>query len=242
MPPGPWVDRVLAEAAGERGAHNVRLVQGSHIVVPRRSTIRAPSSSRPRTDGWSSPSPTRATFTLIGTTDRDYAGDPAAATATEAEIAYLCDAASAYFAEPVRREDVVWAFSGVRPLYDDGASKAQEATRDYVLREAGTPAMINVFGGKLTTYRRLAEAVVAKIEARLGRKGPRWTHDAALPGGGFPAQAVAEQVAALRAARPRLDAAMPSGWCGSTGPTRRRLRARPMRRGTISAPICANPR
>jgi glycerol-3-phosphate dehydrogenase len=204
---GPWVDRVLAEAAGEAGVHNVRLVQGSHIVVPRKF-------DDPRAFFFQAPDgrivfaiPYEGDFTLIGTTDRDYVGDPAKAAASEAEIAYLCDAASAYFAEPVRREEVVWAFSGVRPLFDDGASKAQEATRDYVLREAGAPAMINVFGGKLTTYRRLAEAVVAKIEARLGRKGPRWTHDAALPGGGFPAQAVAEQVAALRAARPQLDAA-----------------------------------
>jgi glycerol-3-phosphate dehydrogenase len=204
---GPWVDRVLAEAAGEPGAHNVRLVQGSHIVVPRRL-------DDPRAFFFQAPDgrivfaiPYEGDFTLIGTTDRDYSGDPAAATATEAEIAYLCDAASAYFAEPVRRDEVVWAFSGVRPLFDDGASKAQEATRDYVLREAGTPAMINVFGGKLTTYRRLAEAVVAKIEARLGRRGPRWTHAATLPGGDFPAGEVPARVAALRAARPRLDAA-----------------------------------
>jgi glycerol-3-phosphate dehydrogenase len=204
---GPWVDRVLAEVAGEAGAHNVRLVQGSHIVVPRRlDDARAFFFQAP--DGRVVFAiPYEGDFTLIGTTDRDFSGDPAGAQATEAEIAYLCDAASAYFAAPVQRADVVWAFSGVRPLYDDGASKAQEATRDYVLREAGEPAMINVFGGKLTTYRRLAEAVMAKIEARIGRKGPRWTHSAALPGGSFPARAVPAQVAALRAARPQLDAA-----------------------------------
>jgi glycerol-3-phosphate dehydrogenase len=149
---GPWVDRVIADSLKASGQRNVRLVQGSHIVVPalwegdRAFFFQAP-------DGrvvFAIPYEDR--FTLIGTTDRDYEGDPARATATEDEVGYLCEAASSYFRQPVAPDDVAWAFSGVRPLYDDGASKAQEATRDYVLRSDGTPLAIQIFGGKLTTY------------------------------------------------------------------------------------------
>src|SRR5690606_21937716 len=95
-------------------------------------------------------------FTLIGTTDQDYKGDPASVAATDAEIEYLCASASEYFAKPVNPSDAVWTYSGVRPLYDDGASAAQEATRDYVLNldapEQQAP-LLTVFGGKITTYR-----------------------------------------------------------------------------------------
>jgi glycerol-3-phosphate dehydrogenase len=203
---GPWIDRVISTALGaERDARpNVRLVQGSHIVVPRRF-------DDPRAFFFQAADgrvifaiPYEDAFTLIGTTDSDYTGDPQAAKATEAEIAYLCDAASGYFAEPVRPEDVVWAFSGVRPLYDDGASKAQEATRDYVLRTEGSPAVINIFGGKLTTFRRLAEAVLERVEGALGRRGPRWTGEASLPGGDFPMQGLGDLVAGLGARHPWL--------------------------------------
>ena len=111
----------------------------------------------------------------------------------------------------MRREDIVWTYSGVRPLYDDGASKAQEATRDYVLKADapdGQPPLINVFGGKITTYRRLAEHMLEKIEGFLGRRGKAWTRDAALPGGDFPHDGYAGQVAALRATFPFLDEAV----------------------------------
>ena len=122
--------------------------------------------------------PYRDDYTMIGTTDHDFEGDPGDAKATQEEISYLCRCASEYFAEPVLEENVVWTFSGVRPLYDDGASKAQEATRDYVLRqdgEAGQAPVLNIFGGKITTYRVLSEAVVENIEELLGAKKPAWT-------------------------------------------------------------------
>jgi glycerol-3-phosphate dehydrogenase len=201
---GPWVDRIPDMGDAEAGAHDVRLVQGSHIVVSRRS-------EDDRAFFFQAPDgrvvfaiPYEDAYTLIGTTDREYSGDPGATAPTDAEIAYLCDAASAYFAQPVRREDVVWSFAGVRPLYDDGASKAQEATRDYVLRATGAPALISVIGGKLTTYRRLAEAVLARVEASIGRRGPRWTHDATLPGGDFLVDGTEAQITALSRARPWL--------------------------------------
>ena len=178
---GPWVGEVLPGVVRGEHAGRVRLVQGSHIVVRGCSSTTAATSSRTPTGASSSPSPTSDDFTLIGTTDLDYHGDPAAVAASEDEIAYLCAAASEYFrtADPTP-SDVVWTYSGVRPLYDDGASKAQEATRDYVLSldaPAGQAPLLSVFGGKITTYRRLAEAALEQARADLlpaaGR--PTWT-------------------------------------------------------------------
>ncbi|NQW09197.1 MAG: glycerol-3-phosphate dehydrogenase [Alphaproteobacteria bacterium] len=207
---GPWVDRVLNEATGRNDARNVRLVQGSHIVVPElfehgRSYIFQNADGR-----IIFAIPYEGDFTLIGTTDQDYTGDPKDVAITPAEIAYLCAAASEYFAAPVTPDDVVWTYSGVRPLFDDGASQAQEATRDYVLRDeaVGSGGLINIFGGKLTTYRKLAEAVLEKIEARLGTRGPRWTHTGALPGGDFPVDGVEALMADIRSAYPFLEEAL----------------------------------
>lgn len=194
---GPWVDRVLQAPLGQTEVHNVRLVQGSHIVVPKlfdhgRCYIFQNADGR-----IIFAIPYEGDFTLIGTTDHEYDGDPSDAAITGEEISYLCKAASEYFRDPVRKSDVVWSFSGVRPLYDDGASKAQEATRDYVLKlergetgSGGEPgaALINIFGGKITTYRRLAEAALEKIEAVLGGRERPWTRNAPLPGGDFPTQ------------------------------------------------------
>ena len=185
---GPWVDQVISGTMGKNGAHNVRLVKGSHIVVRKlfdhdRCYIFQNADGRiifaiPYEDD----------FTLIGTTDQDYPGEPQDVTISDAETDYLLDAASEYFARPVTRDLIAWTYSGVRPLFDDGASAAQEATRDYVLKVDGDATMgaaINVFGGKLTTSRRLAEAVLDKIEAVLGKKGKPWTKTSRLPGGDF---------------------------------------------------------
>jgi glycerol-3-phosphate dehydrogenase len=185
---GPWVDEVINGVMGKKGGHNVRLVQGSHIVVKKlyehdRCYFFQNSDGRiffaiPYEDQ----------FTLIGTTDRDYHGDPKDVAITNEETAYLLKAASEYFANPVTEDDIVWAYSGVRPLYDDGASAAQEATRDYVLKldgDGASGAVLNIFGGKLTTSRRLAESVLEKIEGVLGKKGPAWTAKSTLPGGDF---------------------------------------------------------
>ena len=114
---------------------------------------------------------------------------------------YLCDAASEYFATPIKRDDIVWTYSAVRPLYDDGASKAQEATRDYVLKAEGLEGqapIVNIFGGKITTYRRLSEAMLDKIENLLGSKGKPWTATAPLPGGDFPANGFEAEVRKLK--------------------------------------------
>ncbi len=126
---------------------------------------------------------------------------------SDEETTYLCNAASEYFKEPVRSEDIVWTYSAVRPLYDDGASKAQEATRDYVLKvegEEGQAPLLNVFGGKLTTYRRLGEHALEKIGEAIGLKGTPWTAKSSLPGGDFPARGYDAEVAKLKSRYPFL--------------------------------------
>ncbi len=185
---GPWVDQVITGAMGKNGAHNVRLVKGSHIVV-RKLYDHDRCYMFQNADGRIIFAiPYEDDFTLIGTTDQDYEGDPKDVKISDQETDYLLSAASEYFARPVTREQIHWTYSGVRPLYDDGASAAQEATRDYVLKldgDAATGAAINVFGGKLTTSRRLAESVLEKIEGVLGKKGSAWTGSSRLPGGDF---------------------------------------------------------
>lgn len=206
---GPWVDAVLASALGKNDVHNVRLVQGSHIVVRKKF-------NDPRAYFFQNPDgrimfaiPYEDDFTLIGTTDRDYTDNPADVRISDAEVDYLCKAASEYFLEPVEKDDIVWTYSAVRPLFDDGASKAQEATRDYVLRVEGdrtTAPLLNVFGGKLTTYRRLSESALEKIGEAIGVKGAKWTAGSNLPGGDFPATGYADEVAKLHKKYPFLAA------------------------------------
>ncbi|SOE09081.1 homodimeric glycerol 3-phosphate dehydrogenase (quinone) [Hoeflea halophila] len=204
---GPWVDRILTGVVGRNDARNVRLVQGSHIVVPKlhdhdRAYIFQNGDGR-----IIFALPYEEDFTLIGTTDQDYTGDPKDVVITDGEIDYLCAAASEYFAKPVERDSIVWTYSGVRPLYDDGASEAQEATRDYVLKPdpADGAPLINIFGGKITTARKLAESMLELIEDRLGKKSAPWTHRAALPGGDFPPDGYDSQVARLQSDYPFLD-------------------------------------
>jgi len=185
---GPWVDHVIAETLGKNDAHNVRLVKGSHIVVKKHFEHDRCYIFQNQDGRIIFAIPYEDDFTLIGTTDEDYTGDPAKVAISDVETDYLCAAASEYFRAPVTREEIVWTYAGVRPLFDDHASAAQEATRDYVLkldRPDNGPALIDIFGGKLTTHRRLAEEVVERIEKVLGARGKTWTKGAKLPGGEF---------------------------------------------------------
>ncbi len=187
---GPWVDTVLKDVFGQNDPANVRLVQGSHIVVKRlfdhdRCYIFQNADKR-----IVFAIPYENDYTLIGTTDQDYAADPGSAAISDAEVDYLLAAANRYFGSPVAHEDIVWTYSGVRPLYDDGVSEAQRATRDYIVKsgeDANKPPVINIFGGKITTYRRLAEAVMGRVEDHFGRRKAAWTATARLPGGDFEA-------------------------------------------------------
>lgn len=207
---GPWVAEVLANSLHAEAHAKVRLVQGSHIVV-RKLYDHDRCYIFQNTDGRIIFAiPYERDFTLIGTTDQDYHGDPAKVHATEADIAYLLAAAGEYFARPVVPADVVWTYSGVRPLYDDGASEAKAATRDYVfdVDEAEPKApLLSIFGGKITTFRRLAESVLERLAVHFPQAGAPWTARASLPGGDFPVTGRADLVAALRREYPFLTGA-----------------------------------
>ena len=202
---GPWVSRVLSDVAHQDAPTRIRMVKGSHIVVPRQYEDSRCYIFQNADGRICFAIPYETDFTLIGTTDEDYTGDPAHPTLSAAEAEYLCAAVNAYFRTPISPADIVWSYSGVRPLRDDGASAAQEATRDYVLELAGEPPLLSVFGGKITTYRRLAEAAMAKLAPSFPAMGADWTAHAALPGGDFAWDGVPALAASLAQAHPELD-------------------------------------
>ncbi len=183
---GPWVDHVLRQVVRQNAAprFQLRLVKGSHIIVDRlyegdHAYIFQNADGRII---FSIPYERR--FTLIGTTELPYEGDPAAVAADRAEISYLCAAAGEYFAMPVTPAMVRRTYSGVRPLHDDASSKdASAVTRDYVFDMDGSPPLLSVYGGKITTYRRLAEHALEKLGEAIGARGGAWTAQAHLPGG-----------------------------------------------------------
>jgi glycerol-3-phosphate dehydrogenase len=206
---GPWAGNVLNTTLRLNTEAKVRLVQGSHIVVNKlydhdRCYIFQNADGR-----IFFAIPYEQDFTLIGTTDRDFEGDPADVKASPEEIDYICRSASDYFARPVTEADIVWVYSGVRPLYDKGDGAAHTATRDYVLsldaKEGGAP-LLSVFGGKLTTYRRLAEHALQLLEPHLPALGANigWTGRSALPGGDFPVDGFDTLVKDLRRKWPFL--------------------------------------
>ncbi len=189
---GPWVAEVAGTVIGDNALATVRLVQGSHIVVRKLYDHPTCFIFQNADNRIFFVIPYERDFTLIGTTDQDFTGDPTGIQASEAEIAYLCHATSLYLRQPVTPDMVVWSYSGVRSLFDDGSSAAQEATRDYVLKldapAPGTPALLSVFGGKITTYRRLAESALALLGPHLPPATGAvagWTGRTALPGGDF---------------------------------------------------------
>ena len=217
---GPWVLDVLADKLDLKSRAGVRLVKGSHIVVPRifehdRAYIFQNADQR-----IIFAIPYERAFTLIGTTDVDYQGKPDDVVATDDEIAYLCAAASEYFATPVSPPGVTWFYSGVRPLYDDGASATQELTRDYVLNlqgENGGPVALNIFGGKITTYRCLAEDVLGKLNAWFPQARKKWTETSTLPGGDFPLDGHAALVRSIRVDAPVVPRSVAKRWAMAYG-------------------------
>ena len=177
---GPWVSQVLGEVVGRNDPDKIRMVKGSHIVVDKlydhdRCYIFQNADGR-----ICFAIPYEQNYTLIGTTDEDHTGDPGSPRISDGETDYLLAAVSEYFRRPVTREHIRWAYAGIRPLYDDGASKAQEATRDYVLKldqpQNGAP-LLSVFGGKITTFRKLAESALEKTRALLPADEPAMDGD-----------------------------------------------------------------
>jgi glycerol-3-phosphate dehydrogenase len=215
---GPWVKDVLRRTGlGQRHAE-LRLVKGSHIVVPRlydgehayllQNEDRRVVFVLPFADA----------FTLIGTTDIAYAGDPAQIVIDAAEVDYLCRAVSSWFARPLEPRHAVWSYAGVRPLHDDHAANAAAVTRDYLLDldDEGAP-VLSIFGGKITTHRRLAEHALEKLRHYLPAMGPPWTAAARLPGGDLPEGGTAALAATLLAEHPWLDRATAARFAGSYG-------------------------
>ncbi len=204
---GPWVDEVLDRLntcnAGKPN-HNVRLVRGSHIVV-NKIFDHGKSYIFQNPDGRIIFAiPYEENYTLIGTTDQDHGQTVGAVNIQDHEREYLCAAASEYFQKLIVQSDVVWSFSGVRPLFNDGNSQvqeaAQEATRDYVIdiRTENTAPLINIFGGKITTYRRLSETIVEQVENLMGKRGQAWTAESRLPGGEFAAEKMPDLIEQLQ--------------------------------------------
>jgi glycerol-3-phosphate dehydrogenase len=208
---GPWVEDVLASGAGVNA--RAKSAAGAGLAHRGAKTLRArPRLHVPNSDGRIVfVIPYQDDFTLIGTTDRDYVGDPAKVKASAEEIKYLCDSVSEYLAKPVRPEDVVWTYAGVRPLYDDGASEAKAATRDYVF-ELDTPGgapLLSIYGGKITTYRRLAEEALERLSPYLRSAKARegWTAKSPLPGGDLDVSAISALAAELVRKYPFLSSA-----------------------------------
>ncbi len=198
---GPWVSEVLSSVFGRNDPDKIRMVRGSHLVVDRlyghdRCYIFQNSDGR-----ICFTIPYEYNYTLIGTTDQDHKGDPGKPEMSDSEADYMLKAVSDYFRKPVTRDQIRWSYSGIRPLYDDGASKAQEATRDYVLKldqPVGQAPVMSVFGGKITTSRVLGETVVQQLRHFFPQAKGDWTAKARLPGGDVEYAKVAETIAGLQ--------------------------------------------
>jgi len=208
---GPWVTEVLGKVTGVNRQKGLRLVKGSHIVVPKlyegdQAYILQNDDRRVVFI-----IPYERDFSLIGTTDIPYEGDPAEVRMTSAEADYLCAAVNRYLAKPVRPEDAVWTYAGVRPLYDDASANVSAVTRDYVFDidgEDGRAPLLSIFGGKITTYRKLAEHALEKLQPLLGFSATTWTEGAVLPGGDLPDADFERFLAELQVARPWLPPAL----------------------------------
>ena len=184
---GPWVEGVAKRAIGQHNtpAPKVRLVKGSHIVVPRIEGTDDAYLFQNIDGRVVFALPFERDFTLIGTTDVPFDGAPRDVCVSAEEESYLLDLANRYFRRPLSRADIVWSFAGVRPLDDDGSDNPSSVSRDYRLEldADAKPPILNVIGGKITTHRRLAEAALELLVPHLTAMGPAWTATAALPGG-----------------------------------------------------------
>jgi len=187
---GPWVSSFLKDGLGQDIARKrVRLVKGSHIVVPKLHDGTHPYILQNIDKRIVFVIPYEDAYSLIGTTDVEYEGDPKAPAISPEEVDYLCSVVNRYFERQVTPADIVWSYAGVRPLFDDASGDASAVTRDYVFDldgGDGKPPLLSIFGGKLTTYRKLAEHAMARLAPLLGCKAGAWTADAVLPGGDLP--------------------------------------------------------
>jgi glycerol-3-phosphate dehydrogenase len=219
---GPWVTRFLNEATPVRSERTVRLVKGSHIVVPKLFAHRFAYIFQNIDRRIVFAIPYEDEFTLIGTTDVDHKGLPNEARIDQAEVRYLCDTVNRYFARKVTPAEVRWSYCGVRPLLDDNAGDPSSVTRDYKLElEREVAPLLSVFGGKITTYRRLAETAVDDVAHALAHSGQRhggpWTATALLPGGDLPGGSLARFLRNVERRYPWLPAHLRTRYSRSYG-------------------------
>ncbi len=204
---GPWIGQVAENILRVPLKDGVRLIKGSHVVVPRRFDHQYAYTFQAGDGRVVFALPFTDRFTLIGTTDRNFVGDVNSPAPDADEISYLIDVVNVFFRERLVPTDVVWAYAGVRSLHDDGSKKPEDVTRDYTveLDEAFREGpLLTIYGGKITTARRLAEAVMAKI-GHFFDAGPPWTAQSALPGGDFEVDDFLPQVTRARNRWPFLD-------------------------------------
>lgn len=204
---GPWVEQVINEPLGAASPAEIRLVKGSHIIVPKLFDHGRAYYLQGRDGRLVFAIPFEQDFTLIGTTETTHGGPDEPASISDDEIAYLRMFVASYFKKPVEKADIIWTFSGVRPLLDEDAGSATSATRDYqlVLNADGGAPVLHVFGGKITTYRVLAQTVMEQISGYFAALPDNWTASACLPGGDFPVDGVGALEASLRAEFSFLD-------------------------------------
>ena len=182
---GPWVNEVLAGVVRANSRKRLRLIKGSHIVVPRLHDGPQAYILQNEDRRIVFVLPYEERFSLIGTTDEPFEGDPSQPCISEAETAYLCDVVNRHFRRQIAPADAVWTYAGVRPLYDDADVEASQVTRDYAfdLDSAGGAPLLSIFGGKITTFRKLAEHALDRLAAHLPGMDRAWTEGATLPGG-----------------------------------------------------------
>ena len=195
---GPWVDSVLGCADPDKTHKNLRLVKGSHLIFPKLYDGEHCYIFQNRDDRIVFAIPYEREFTLVGTTDVAFQGDANTIAISDEESAYICDAINEYLSTDVAPDQAVWSYSGVRPLYDDNSANNSTVTRDYVFEldnENGAPPILSIFGGKITTFRKLAEHALHKLSV----SGEAWTDGATLPGGEMPAGGFDQLVADMTA-------------------------------------------
>jgi glycerol-3-phosphate dehydrogenase len=206
---GPWVKQVEDEVSTRPASAGVRHVKGSHIVVPRVHREDHAYILQNADNRIVFVIPYQDEFSLIGTTDIAVE-EFATAAITRDEVEYLCGIVNAYLARPIGAGDVVWSYSGVRPLYDDGSADPSAVTRDYVLKvdasEGGSAPVLSIFGGKITTYRRLAEAALSELKPFFPEMKGEWTRGEPLPGGDMPRGGLVAYERELAARYPLLPA------------------------------------
>ena len=217
---GPWVATFVDQALGLPHSQRLRLVKGSHIVIPRlfegdqayilQNTDRRIVFAIPY----------EGAFTLVGTTDETYVGDPARVAISADEVGYLCRVVNDHFVKQIAPSDVVWTYAGVRPLHEDEAASASAVTRDYVLElddVEGRAPLLSIFGGKITTFRRLAEHALERLGRYFPEAAPAWTSGTPLPGGDMPGADFTAFLAAFRDRSPWLPASLAERYARAYG-------------------------